>query len=65
MDRYDEDPWPFVPAALAAPTAHEVIKQLLRGQLNAAEAALHSRLQRAKDLGDLPRDTDPAGLARY
>lgn len=31
LDRYDEGPSRFVPAALAAPTARRVIEQLLRG----------------------------------
>jgi hypothetical protein len=54
-----------VQGALACGAEADSIRQELIAQRSAGEAALHRRLQRAKSEGDLPIDTDPAGLARY
>jgi AcrR family transcriptional regulator len=101
IDRYVQGPGSFIPKALEATTARNVVEQLfdgvvalqtaknnpggcllVRGALAAgdkasrmrkavmarlalAEGAIRARLERAKAEGDLPKDADPADLARY
>ena len=55
----------MVQGALASGDAGDSIRQELVACRAAGESALRRRFQRAKSEGDLPADTDPAGLARY
>lgn len=54
-----------VSGALACGDAAESIKNELCGRRAASEAALAARFARAKEDGDLCKDTDPAALARF
>jgi len=53
----------MVQGALACGDAS--VRKEAAGRRAASEAALRHRLQRAKREGDLPKDADPAELARY
>ena len=53
----------MVQGALACGDAS--VRKEAAGRRAASEAALRHRLQRAKREGDLPKDADPADLARY
>jgi AcrR family transcriptional regulator len=55
----------IVQGALACSESAAFVKEALIIKRRAGETALHERLQRAKDEGDLPADSDPAALARY
>ena len=55
----------FVQGALACSGEADCIRTELISRRAAGEAALRKRLQRAKREGDLPKKSDPAGLARY
>jgi AcrR family transcriptional regulator len=55
----------YVQGALACGNEAECVRTELISRRAAGEAALRKRLQRAKKEGDLPKTTDPAGLARY
>jgi AcrR family transcriptional regulator len=61
--------WPAgclaVHGALACGRGADPIRAELMGMRAANEAALRDRFERARLEGDLPADTDPAGLARY
>ncbi len=67
LDRYVNGPLAYFGKALAAPKARDVIEQIFFGvgRRAASEVALRRRLQRAKREGDLPKNADPAELARY
>jgi AcrR family transcriptional regulator len=54
-----------VQGALACNASAEPIREQLALRRAAGEKALRQRLKRAKAEGDLPRDTNPADLARY
>lgn len=54
-----------VQGALSCGDAAESIKNELCARRAAGEAALRERFERARAEGDLPRDSDPAALARY
>jgi AcrR family transcriptional regulator len=55
----------MVQGALAVGNAADSVRKEAAGRRAAGEAALRRRLQRAKREGDLPRNADPAELARY
>ena len=55
----------IVQGALACSESAAFVKEALIIKRRAGETALCERLQRAKDEGDLPADSDPAALARY
>lgn len=55
----------IVQGALACSESAAFVKEALIIKRRAGEMALCERLQRAKDEGDLPVDSDPAALARY
>jgi len=55
----------YVQGALACGNDADCIRTELISRRAAGEAALRKRLQRAKKEGDLPRKSDPSGLARY
>lgn len=55
----------IVQGALACSESAAFVKEALIIKRRAGEAALCTRLQRAKDEGDLPAGADPAALARY
>jgi AcrR family transcriptional regulator len=55
----------LVQGALACGDDAKSVRATLTAQRNAGEAALRKRFKRAKAEGDLPRDADPADLARY
>jgi AcrR family transcriptional regulator len=55
----------YVQGALACGSDSDCVRTELISRRAAGEAALRKRLQRAKKEGDLPKSTDPAGLARY
>jgi AcrR family transcriptional regulator len=55
----------MVQGALACSEAAGPIQQEVAARRVAGEAALRQRLRRAKAEGDLPRDSNPADLARY
>ncbi len=54
-----------VQGALACNASAEPIREQLALRRAAGEKALRQRLKRAKAEGDLPRDANPADLARY
>jgi len=54
-----------VQGALACGEEADPIRRELIANRKAGEHAIRQRLQRAKSEGDLPTDSDPAGLARY
>ena len=51
-------------ALVVGKAAHSAQKEVAKRR-NARESALRRRLQQAKSEGDLPRNSDPADLARY
>jgi AcrR family transcriptional regulator len=55
----------MVQGALAVGNAAGSVRKEAAGRRAAAEVALRRRLQRAKREGDLPKNADPAELARY
>jgi AcrR family transcriptional regulator len=55
----------LVQGALACREAADSIRQELNSRRAAGEAAIRERLERARLVGDLPPDSDPADLARY
>ena len=55
----------YVQGALACSGEADCIRTELISRRAAGEAMLRKRLQRAKREGDLPKKSDPAGLARY
>jgi AcrR family transcriptional regulator len=55
----------FVQGALACGGQADCVRMELISRRAAGEAALRKRLQRARKEGDLPKRSDPAGLARY
>jgi AcrR family transcriptional regulator len=55
----------LVQGALAGSAESEPIRKDLASKRAATEVALRARFERAITDGDLPRDADPAGLARY
>jgi AcrR family transcriptional regulator len=55
----------MVQGALACGDAAGSVRKEVAGRRGASEVALRRRLQRAKREGDLPRNADPAELARY
>jgi AcrR family transcriptional regulator len=55
----------YVQGALACSGEADCIRTELISRRAAGEALLRKRLQRAKREGDLPKNSDPAGLARY
>jgi AcrR family transcriptional regulator len=55
----------MVQGALAVGTAAGSVRKEAAGRRAGAEVALRRRLQRAKREGDLPKNADPAELARY
>jgi AcrR family transcriptional regulator len=55
----------MVQGALAVGDAARSVRKEAAGRRAAGEVALRRRLQRAKREGDLPRNADPAELARY
>ena len=55
----------MVQGALAVGDAAGSVRKEVAGRRAAGEVALRRRLQRAKREGDLPRNADPAELARY
>ncbi len=55
----------IVQGALACSESAAFVKEALIIKRRAGETALRERLQKAKDEGDLPADSDPAALARY
>jgi len=55
----------YVQGALACGSEGDCIRTELISRRAAGEAALRKRLQRARKEGDLPKRSDPAGLARY
>jgi AcrR family transcriptional regulator len=55
----------LVQGALACGDASESVRRELISRRAGGEKELRGRLQRAKAEGDLPRNTDPEGLARY
>jgi AcrR family transcriptional regulator len=54
-----------VHGALASGADAECIRQELAARRAANQARIRDRFRRAKKDGDLPREADPAGLARY
>ncbi len=54
-----------VQGALAGGARNECIRQELIGRRDAVERLVCQRLERAREEGDLPADSDPADLARY
>ena len=55
----------FVQGGLTCGDEASSVKRELSSRREAGEEALSQRLKRAKAEGDLPADSDPAGLARY
>jgi len=55
----------MVQGALACGDAAGAVQKETAARRAASEVALRRRLQRAKRKGDLPRNADPAELARY
>jgi AcrR family transcriptional regulator len=55
----------IVQGALDCSESAAFVKEALIIKRRAGETALCERLQRAKNEGDLPEDSDPAALARY
>ena len=55
----------MVQGALAVGNAAGSVRKEAAGRRTGAEVALRRRLQRAKREGDLPKNADPAELARY
>jgi len=55
----------MVQGALAVGNAARSVQKETVGRRAASEVALRRRLQRAKREGDLPKNSDPAELARY
>src|SRR6476646_1610431 len=55
----------MVQGALACGDAAGSVRKEVAGRRGASEVALRRRLQRAKREGDLPRNANPAELARY
>jgi AcrR family transcriptional regulator len=55
----------MVQGALAVGNSAESVRKEAAGRRAAGEVALRRRLRRAKREGDLPRNADPAELARY
>jgi len=55
----------MVQGALAVGNAARSVQKEAVGRRAASEVALRRRLQRAKREGDLPKNSDPAELARY
>jgi AcrR family transcriptional regulator len=55
----------YVQGALACGHDSDCIRTELISRRAAGEALLRKRLQRARKEGDLPKSSDPAGLARY
>src|ERR1700733_5919723 len=55
----------MVQGALACGETADPVRQELASRRAAGEAAICRRFKRAKADGDLPPDSDPAGLARY
>jgi hypothetical protein len=55
----------MVQGALAVGNAARSVQREAVGRRAASEVALRRRLQRAKREGDLPKNSDPAELARY
>ena len=55
----------YVQGALACGSDSDCIRTELISRRAAGEALLRKRLQRAKREGDLPKESDPAALARY
>ena len=55
----------FVQGALACSGQADCVRTELISRRAAGEAALRKRLQRARKERDLPKTSDPAGLARY
>jgi AcrR family transcriptional regulator len=54
-----------VHGALACSEEADAIRQELSARRQAGEKAIRERLKRAKALGDLPAESNPADLARY
>ena len=55
----------MVQGALAVGNGAGAVRKEAAGRRAGSEVALRRRLQRAKREGDLPRNADPAELARY
>lgn len=55
----------FTQGGLACGDGAEMIPRELASRRAQMEAAVRERFERAKQEGDLPRDADPAALARY
>lgn len=55
----------LVQSALACGNSSDPVRLELISRRMAGEGALRQRLKRAKSQGDLPRDANPADLARY
>ena len=55
----------LVQSALVCGSSGECVKQELIARRATARAAWRKRFQRAQQEGDLPKDADPAALARY
>jgi AcrR family transcriptional regulator len=55
----------MVQSALACSSAADPVRKELIRRRASGEAALTERFQRAIETGDLPKDTDAAGLARF
>jgi hypothetical protein len=55
----------MVQGALSCGDEAEPVRKELAARRAAGETALRRRLERAKEEGDLPRDVDPADLAKY
>jgi len=55
----------MVQGALAVGSTAGSVRKEAAGRRGASEVALRRRLQRAKQEGDLPKNSDPAELARY
>ena len=55
----------MVQAALTCGDDAEPVRKELAARRAAGEAALRRRLERAREVGDLPPGADPAGLAKY
>jgi AcrR family transcriptional regulator len=55
----------IVQGALSGRDECDPVRRELAARRNASVAMIRERLQRAKREGDLPKDSDPASLARY
>jgi len=55
----------LVRGTMSCARAADAVHRAIARQLAASEGAIRERLERARDEGDLPRDADPADLARF